>query len=302
MNSTLQFHRPNRDYEKLIESLNRTYHPLADTTYGTLLTWWDLYDDLMFAELCGNVIVQSSYMTNGRDPAYSVIGAHNIDETIQEIFTYQSQINIPRELHYVPEYAVEFLDDLSNFIVEEKPDIAEYVLSAEQHTNLKGKEFIHLHRKVNRFENVHGKASIHCKELPLDNFRIQQLLINSLHTWQNDFKNDRNRQEGYIIDQSIRLANTINLTCLGIFMDDTLIGFALYKLLPKGYADINHIKVCYEFKGIFLYALHLLARHLLSLGITHLNIEQDLGIGGLRTFKQRLHPVKMLKKYTIKPA
>jgi len=48
--------------------------------------------------------------------------------------------------------------------------------------------------------------------------------------------------------------------------------------------------------------MHVLARELAAAGVHTMNVEQDLGIPGLREHKERQRPVAILKKYTVRPA
>ena len=46
----------------------------------------------------------------------------------------------------------------------------------------------------------------------------------------------------------------------------------------------------------------LLARNLVTTGVHTINVEQNLGIQGLREYKERQRSVAMLRKYTVRPA
>lgn len=298
--SELMFEPPIKQHADVLQELNTIFQPYADTAYGTFLTWWDLYDDLSFGSLNGNIIVQSSYPTLGKKLGHTIVGGNEIEKTATHLFDYQKEHNLETILYSIPEYQLVSLMNYKNIEVIREPDLAEYVLSAEQQAALSGKAFYMTRHKVNHFENAYGQAGIECQELNLNHNDTRALIASLSLKWGKSSKNDEDRLEEQIIHKSLRIHNLIKLRCFGIFVNHELVSLALYKLLPRGYVNLNHLKVCPDYKDIFTYTLHKLAVHLLEQGVTYINIEQDLGIEGLRTFKQRLRPVEMLHKYTVK--
>lgn len=296
----ISFEAPEEKHAEMLQKLNTTFQPYADTAYGTFLTWWNLYNDLAFAELNGNIIVQSSYPTLGNKLGHTIVGGHEIETTVNQLFDYQRQHDMNTVIYSMPEYQLPLLKNRGDLEITHNSDISEYVLSAQQHANLDTNDFLKIRHKVSHFLNAYGKESVHSKEVDLDIPETRQLLLDSLASWGGSFKNDKDRLEEIIITKSLDIHSQIDLHCFAIFVNDRLVGFALYKVLPRGYVNLNHLKVCYDYKDVFTFSLHRLAVYLLAQGVTHLNIEQDLGIEGLKIFKQRLRPIEMLNKYTIK--
>jgi len=294
------FETPSKKHAQMLLELNTAFPPYADTAHGTFLTWWDLYNDLSFAQLNGNVIVQSSYPTLGEELAHTIVGGHEIKKTVNQLFDYRKNLGLAPVIHSTPEYQLPQLQGQSDIEITHEPDISEYVLSAEQHANPDTKEFLKIRHKISHFENAYGLDNIECRDIDLSNPETRQLLIKSLASWGGSFKNDKDKLEEVIINKSLDIYDLIELQCFALFVNHKLVGFALYKMMPKGYVNLNHLKVCYEYKDVFTYCLHRLAEHLYAQGISHLNIEQDLGIEGLRIFKQRLRPIEILNKYTLR--
>ena len=52
-------------------------------------------------------------------------------------------------------------------------------------------------------------------------------------------------------------------------------------------------------EGLYQYLKHAVALNLSERGVKYMNIEQDLGVEGLRHAKMGSHPVHFLKKYTV---
>lgn len=297
----LDFQRPNLLHKKTLGKLNDFFLPYADTAYGTLLTWWDLYDDLYLAELNGNIVVRSSYPSEGEHQDYMLIGAHDAVETVSSLFKYLDQQGLPQILRFTPEYTVDALaKDKEGFDIRHEPDISEYLLSVQEQVDLPGKQFALIRSKVNQLNRSLSDKAVF-KELDLSDTEIVKKLIHCEKTWAKTANNDQDDSESIIIKRSLELYDEIGMKCFGITIGDELLSFALFKPLGQKHANINHIKVNNAAsRHIFTYTVHQLSVHLQKeYGFEYMNIEQDLGIPGLRIFKQLLRPVKMLNKYTV---
>lgn len=298
--SDLIFEAPAEHHAEILQKLNTIFQPYADTAYGTLLSWWNLYDDLSLCVLNKNIVVQSSYPTLGKKISHTIIGCYQIEKTLMQVFDYQIGHAQETILYSMPEYHLRALGGHNNLEVTHEPDTTEYILSAEQQTGLQGKDFYMIRHKVNHFEHTYSLEGIECREINLNLTSSQKLLINSLLNWGKSTKNDDEKLEELVILNSLQLQEVIELRCYGVFVNGNLVSFALYKSLPRSYVNLNHLRVSPNHKDAFIYTLHKISAYLHSQKIVYINIEQDLGIEGLRIFKQRLRPVEMLNKYTIK--
>jgi hypothetical protein len=284
--------------KQFIDNFNEQFPPFADWAFGTLMTWWNVFDDLEIAQLDGNLIIKSSYLSMGKIPQLTLLGNHNIDQAINTLFTYQREKNLKVELPALPQYTIDAIEHPDQFDIAEDPDTSEYIFSAEMHADTTGAN-IPTERSFNHTLENHIVEAV---PIQLDTLQAKLLLINTLHTWkQTIYKNDPDRSEGIVLDRALALAEDIGLHCIGLFVDKELEGFALYKHLPEKHANINHIKVSYNYPNIFRYMFNSLASHLHEQGIVYMNGEQDLGIEGLRFYKKSLNPTHKLKKYNVKP-
>ncbi len=95
----------------------------------------------------------------------------------------------------------------------------------------------------------------------------------------------------------------LEMRCLVVRLDGAPISFMVFQLLPQsGCVVANHMKADYDVGGASAFMLHVFARELVTAGVHTMNMEQDLGIPGLRIHKERWRPVAMLKKYTVEAA
>jgi len=288
--------------KSFFDEFNAQFPPYADWAFGTLMTWWNAFDDLEASRLSGNLVIKSSYLSMGKVPMLVLLGNRNIDSAMATLFAYQAQHNMRQELLSIPRYTIEAISDPQRYHIVEDPDTSEYIFSAKMHATLEGSEMAHVRWRVSQFNRSMEGHQVEIRSIPLEALPAKLLLINNLHTWQQGiYKNDNERIEGAVIDRALVIAEDIGLHSLCLFIDKELEGFALYKLLPEKHANVNHVKVSYRYPNIFRYMLNILATHLQDEGINFLNGEQDLGIEGLRIYKSSLRPVHQLKKYNIYP-
>lgn len=292
----LVFHDIAHNDKHILEAINSQFTPYADTAYGTLKTWWSLYETPQIALINGNAVVKSSYPVEGAKKVYSIIGAANADKTLDDMMQYLASKEEEACLYYVPHYFITSIKQNDNYLVELDDSSSEYVLSTENYSSLSDKGMLKIRHKVNAF--INANPNVAHRLLDIENEK--HLIIDYIHRWKSSTAKTRDDLEELIIQKTLDNYTEIDIKCLGLTVDEELIGVILYKHLPNGFVNVNHVKVNYYYKNIFVYALHLLAKSCLDQGIEYLNIEQDLGIDGLRTFKQRLHPTMMLEKYTIK--
>lgn len=299
VNSDITFKRVTVSDKAIINSINAELPTYADWAFGTLLTWWDFYDDLEYALHNDNLLIRSSYLALGARPHITLLGMNNVDKTIRDIAHFQIERGEPAYIASSPHYVIESIADPTQLAIEEDLDNAEYVLSTKDHSELQKKELKKIRHKVQAFQNAYSHLDIHTEIQPIitDDHKVR--LINSLHTWDNSFKNDRDKMESAVINKSLIHSDVLNLRSMTIYVGGVIAGFALFKYIDDVTINVNHMKVNYAYKDIFHYSMYRLAIHMASEGVKYLNIEQDLGIEGIRTYKQRLHPTEMKRKYSI---
>lgn len=297
----LQFKRLSDSDKQVIDSHNATLPPYADWAYGTLRAWWDFYDDLEYLFHNDNLIIKSSYLSAGKSPYITIIGNNDVVATADDIFEWQKNNGYEQLIASVPEYTASALIDTERYNVKDDPDNAEYVLSSSAHASLDDPAHKRIRQKIHAFKRQPFYEALSVEDIPLTTLRNKLRIINALHSWDTKPENDRERSEGIVIDKSLRISEIIDLRCFALLFNGEIAAFVLYKQISKDTINVNHLKVNYQYKDIFHYTLYALAEHMTKQDIDYINIEQDLGLPGLRTYKQRLRPTHILQKYSVRP-
>lgn len=84
-------------------------------------------------------------------------------------------------------------------------------------------------------------------------------------------------------------------------INGSLIAFDTYEYLKEGFILGHIIKILKGYKGAEEIMFHKIASECLPQGYKYFNVQDDLGIEGLRQHKLNLHPAFFIKSYIISP-
>lgn len=275
------------------------FDPYADFCFANLMTWLNINDDLVIAQLNNNVIFKFTdiFSNNPLEPSISILGSSLANETIQKLIG-----NAPSTymLTMLPECLMHEID-LDFISITENRDNWDYVYHIPTFLSLGGPEYKRLRYQINSFKKSYEK-NIKTTFTKLTGGQEGKELISLLRNWKSayQFGNDPEEVENIALQRRLISLNGAGCHVLRLYINNKIEGFLITTILPnKGYAIIHHIKCSYKFNYLFDYlfysALGLLADH----GLTHVNLEQDLGIEGLRQHKLLLRPSAFLKKYSV---
>ncbi len=173
--------------------------------------------------------------------------------------------------------------------VTEAADDSEYLYDVNGFKNLRGKEYSLHRRKVN---NLNSSYNLQTEEVKSDNIHyIKSILENA---WGGRKKSGYLMTNGNEIDTSI-FDNISDNGIWGVFTLDggkpvaTVVG----SFYTDSIFDIMVAECDHSYDNLLLYCMHAAAREL-NPKVQYMNMEEDLGIEGLRTWKQRINPVKMI--------
>ncbi len=123
--------------------------------------------------------------------------------------------------------------------------------------------------------------------------------IDQLHTTWTYNKGVTLPNEKAAMERLLAVSTALRLVGAGVYQHGRLIAFSIVELLESGYAMGHFAKCDAGFSGLSHYLYQATARAISDRGWRYLNVQEDLGIAGLRTFKMLLRPVAFLKKYTV---
>ncbi len=278
------------DDRAYIESFTKK-HPLYSDFNFTSLRSWDIEGHLRIGELHGNLVVRfNDYLTG--EPFYSYLGDSNCNETVEHLLALAESNDMNPCLKLVPELSTEGLDH-ERFFVREDRDHFDYVYDTQEQ-----KMNVFMRRYVTPDPNLLDVAP---GTLQATAYNI--LVVNE--AWR---KNKMSSKDGLHLKDMQNESEAIQrifadthplLNVICVLYSGRPIGYVIYELLTHEHAVIHFMKADVTFSGISQFLTHTCAKSLSSLGYTHLNCEQDLGLAGLRNSKLSFRPCHFLKKYTV---
>ena len=287
------------DKESIL-AITDNFEPYSDFVFANIL-FWDYKEQMQISILNGNLVIKFNDYLTGKC-FYTFIGLSKVESTITILLQYAEQAGIEKYIKLIPEIVISSFKN-SKFTVTEDPDNLDYILSIEKLYSYEGHEFASKRRAVNTFLRRTPESNL--KILDLKNEQtledIERLFI-LWHTQkvENGESTSESGHEFTALKRCLHFANELDVFGSGLYVNDKLIAFWLIGLLNNGYS-VSHFEKAdtWTYPGIFPYFKQKVAGELLKQNIHYINLEQDLGIPGLRQSKMAYLPVKFLKKYIV---
>jgi uncharacterized protein len=284
--------------KRYVESYIKNYLPYSDFNFVSLHSY-NTQRKLKLSILNDNLVVLfTDYLTQKQ--FFSFIGKNRTVETALTLLNDANKRGFLPYLKLIPEgnlddalresAKVKVCKDVNNF---------DYVLSIEN-LAINSKKF---HKKK---DQLYRKFDRECPDkvvstLNLKDKTVQREILKLFKTWAGSKNNSTRKYKNELkaIKKLIASPSLLKVYAIGIFLNKKMIGFAAASFAHDNYADFHFVKADPLHKGIFSALYIYLAQHLYIKGYKYLNIQQDLGIPGLRKSKMLWRPVKFLKKYKI---
>ena len=225
------------------------------------------------------------------------------DSIIEMIMQYLSDNNLPCKISEIPSRLCRNLDH-QKWQIDDDRDSFEYILDIHQQSLLEGSKFSRQRRRINFFEREHTNDTVNIQYYNELTDEIKEFFFHHICTMDINSSEESSRQnifEPMAIQKNLEYALYFGKKALIIKVDNRIVSLSMISYLDNHTASINHIKVDYRVQYIFQYTVYSLAKILKEKGFDEMNFEQDLGIEGLRVFKERLKPSRLLEKQIIRP-
>lgn len=288
---------------KRYEALTREYPPIADLSFGILMTWWNELDNVSIA-LCNNNLVISYWLPGAEDYCgLSIIGTNKIDETICSIFDRMRQDGQEPCLVNVPEFVIENMQHPELFNFKSMRSLDEYVVSASKFYPLSNMNIFRRNR-VKSFVQLFGERNIAARELDLADPDIQNELLDADKLWpKRGLFASTTQMETNAARRAILHGAFMNMQGIGIYVRGELKAYCLFQRpADRRYVILDYFNVDGATPKIIDYLAYSLGRYFAEEGIIFANVDSDWGRADLRAFKLALGPVNYFRKYEITPA
>ncbi len=259
---------------------------------------WNLDDEIKFTYLNGNLVIElADYVDNS--PFITFLGQQKVLDTSDQLLRFAQEKGWGEQLKLLPYHnftKVNHDELISKYNLKEDPNNFDYILDVNQIAAMSGGKLKQKRKLLNRFMRNHGDK---VKIKYMDIKEVQEHLLNFYDHWsKSKSEAELNTNELHAIKRLLKHYHFFNTTVMSIYIDDSLIGFTLFEEITDFWALSSFQKGDISYEGIYEFLNYNLAIHLMKKGIRYVNIEQDLGIRGLRRAKMDYNPT-FLKKYTL---
>jgi len=285
-----------KDYQE-VEPFIFRFPPYSDFNFTSLWSW-NTHERIKLSQLNNNLVVLfTDYLTN--NDFLSFIGDCDIVGTAEVLLKW-SEGNIRSTcLKLLPEHVIDRLNSKELIAIPDE-DAHDYILSVPFLASLNEQRKSKIANNIRRF--LKDYPNNYVAESWLEEID-KQLYFDLFYEWAGNCNtvDTEKSNEFRAFKRHLQIADG-RIKVFSLFVDDTLVAFDTIEFIKREYATVHFGKTNNKYKGVFEYFQWREGQYLLDNGIRYLNIEQDLGIPGLRFSKRKFKPCFFLKKFKISHA
>lgn len=281
---------------KEINKFTGQFEPYSDFN-ATSLYSWNIDGSAALSYLRDNLVIQLPGYLDGKILC-SVLGVNDIEFCIDRL------LKDFGSLHLVPEVTINAISNPDKYKIQEDRDNFDYVYDVDHLSRMIGGKYKKKRNKHNVFVKAHENYELTLRTTKqLNSFQAQ-----SIGHIDKEWAKLTPRDKGDILSERRALSrlldsfSELNLLLIEVVVEGEVKAFSINEILNDKYAICHFekaLKVHHE--NIYTFLSSEVASVLKQKGCKLINWEQDLGLEGLRKSKLSYYPVKMLKKYTVRP-
>ncbi len=286
------------DHRDEVIAVTGDYSLYSDYNF-TSLWCYNVEDDIVISRLRDNLVVRFRDYVTG-EPFYSFCGGNDVPSTIETLLSHAQKEELTPVLKLVPEMNIPSHSDVyAHFHVEDDEENSDYILSVDDFCELQGNKYRNIRWLVGKFMGDH--PNYESVTLDLSDPSVQTQIYDLFYKWEKgrDKQREETQHELVAIERLLSCCHIFDLLALGVYLEKELIGLSISELATKKYAIAHFEKADPSYRGLYQLLKTLTSKRLRVEGCLYLNIEQDLGIPGLKRAKLNLRPIHYLKKHRI---
>lgn len=308
--SALTHFKPFPEFSKLTpfdkevyDAFMQQFPPSVALNFGTLMTWWNPLGSPGVAVHGKNLVISFWYPGLEEYSGFTVVGRHNVDETICAVFDYQLQRGEKPYLTSVPEYVVNRIRYPEMFAFDSQRRNDECIVDVDSALDF-DKLPAHKKQRLRKLLNTVSEDSIKVLPIDIDSVYERDKLIALVDEWRDFGKlNDTFRHEEEAILSAIRGGSKYGYWALGLYIDRELHGFLILADSQRDdYVIISHSRFSYALPHFIDLASYAYGKWLQSENVRLVNLDADFDVPLLRSIRLYMGPSNYLRMYRIEPA
>lgn len=293
------------EYQDAVESiLSKIHNQSCQFSFASLFSYKDKYGTEICIDRHNTIFIRQLKRTHNQRIAYFLpLNAKCLNSSIIQILETAKIQNHEVFFFGILETDKEKLLKINcnNFLIQENRDWSEYLYSSNNIANLTDKNLSKIRRGVNQFWQLYGEKiiieTITPQNIP-DIIQYQKQWYNKNLTKKQ--KPDSLTAENQAIHNGLTNFTRLKLTGIVAKFDNIIIGYSYGLIISENVFDIMVQKANYEYRHIYKMLFHEIAQRYQKEAIL-INMEEDIGILGLRQLKTEYKPNNLLTKYIAIP-
>lgn len=181
-------------------------------------------------------------------------------------------------------------------------DSDEYIYDTLDLVSLEGKHYADFRSKINRFNRLYPEHKFIKSNKKPDGqtYKAIKALYEVWHDLDTQSSKDSSNEDLALqkyIESGDTFINTSNNYYL--YLKNKLVAYAMVEIVNGSCAVGHFLKINLNLTGANEYFIHKICESLNEESVKYLNAQEDMGVLGLRDYKQRLRPTKMIRAYDI---
>ena len=281
-----------------VQRYTARYAPFSDFNFASLWSW-NIDSSVLLSELNGNLVVRlGDYVTGA--VFYSFLGDSRVNDTVEALIDLSCRENLQPRLQLVPEVVAGQLDT-DRFSITEDDRHADYILMVDRLCTYQGARLASKRNEVRKFLRLCPQTRFEILDLSHASTIEQSQALFQRWNFRRSAPHDGEAEREFkAFERCLGSQAYFPLIGAGIFADEALVAFSILEIVDNKYAFTHFEKAdMANFPGIGSFLNQQVANLLASRGIQYINIEQDLGIAGLRMSKRSYFPCGYLRKFSV---
>ncbi len=286
-------------HKRIICKFTKNFPPYSDFNFTSM--WiYNTNSKARFAWLNNNLVICiPDYITNKL--VFSFLGNNDPIDTINKIIEHIKENNLDAEINLIPEASVNEYQkfEQNQFIIEENPDQHDYIIPLKESAELTN---IHHHKFIKYQKFIENFPNYKIEEIFLNDPISQKKIIDLFKKWASQKKKLSSdvKNELTALKRLLKYNQHFELITHGLFINNELVGFIIDERIHESYIIGHFLKADMNFPGVYEVLNKITAEIHYGRGYKYINIEQDLGLPGLKLSKSQRSPAFFLKKYSVK--
>lgn len=265
---------------------------ICDSLLGTTFFWREYYN-IRYAIYEDSLILLAS--GGGTDMFSFPIGGDTV-AALHAVREYAHSIGIALYFCFISEYDLHFFEECYDVVFSsEEPDWSDYVYDKASVTDFAGKHFHGQKNMLNRFKRTDPTAAF----VPMES-SLCSAVSEYISQWFQKYSDGSpmSAAEEKAIYELLRRWDESKMTGGIVTSKDGICGFTAGECV--GDTVFVHVEKAEQNRaGAYQFLASEYLRKTTDPSVIYVNREEDMGISGIRKAKQSLHPIRMLKKYTL---